>query len=98
MRTGLTPRHLTKRVNSIFFVWHVSWADPDGNIRQADTAIADDQATYTFTLPSSRTSVVGDTTVDNRGTWSVNLNNSRGVTRATASFAAREAAHPMADL
>src|SRR5205085_5329888 len=85
-------------VPDTFFVWHVLWGDPDGFIRQSDTAIADDQATYTYTLPNTRTSMVGGKTVDNRGTWSVNLTNSRGSRRAAASFAVHELAHPVADV
>src|SRR5437588_3388741 len=54
------------------FPWRISWVDPDGFIRQSDPASTDDSTTYTYTIPSTRTSVINDQTVDNRGTWRVN--------------------------
>src|SRR5258706_6438324 len=44
------------------FSWHVSWVDPVGFVVQSDTAIADDEATYTFTIPATPTSVVNGET------------------------------------
>lgn len=73
-------------VPSTFFSWHVIWADPGGIIRQSDTAIANDQTVYRFTLPSSDTTDIEGRTIDNRGTWIVDLTRANGVRRATASF------------
>src|SRR5437879_5279535 len=80
------------------FSWHVSWVDTVGFVRQTDTAIADDQATYTYTLPSTETSVVNGQTVDNRGTWRVNLTRFSGAIQQTARFTVHEAANPVSDV
>jgi len=81
-----------------FFPWHVSWVDTVGFIRQTDTAIADDQATYTYMLPNTTTSVVNGQTVDNRGTWRVNLTRFSGAIQQTARFTVHEAAKPVSDV
>jgi uncharacterized repeat protein (TIGR01451 family) len=80
------------------FPWHVFWGDPEGFIRQADEAIADDQATYSYTLPSTATSTVAGKTVDNRGTWTVNLARSDGAIRQSARFVVHDVAQPAADV
>lgn len=80
------------------FPWRVLWLDPAGNVRQSNTAIADDQAMYQFTLPGTPTSIVNGQTVDNRGTWRVNLVSSNGARRQTAPFTVHEPANPVADV
>src|SRR6266496_1695280 len=80
------------------FSWHVAWVDTVGLIRQTDTAIADHLATYTYTLPSTTTSVVNGQTVDNRGTWRVNLTRFSGAIQQTASFTVHETANPVSDV
>lgn len=80
------------------FPWRISWVDPAGFIRQSDPASTDDQTTYTYTLPSSSTTVVNDQVVDNRGTWRVNLTRSNGAVRQTARFIVHEPANPQADV
>src|SRR5215471_19578861 len=49
------------------FDWHVFWGDTIGFIRKTDVAVSNDGTTYTFTLPSSATSIVDGQTIDNRG-------------------------------
>jgi hypothetical protein len=80
------------------FPWRVSWVDTVGFIRQSDTAIADDQATYTYTLPSSSTSVVNGQTVNNAGTWRVNLTRFNGAIQQTARFTVHDPANAAADV
>lgn len=80
------------------FPWHITWTDPAGNIRQVVNASDDDQTTYTFTLPSSNTSVVNGQVSDNRGGWRVNLTRSNGAVRQSASFTVHNTAQPTADV
>src|SRR2546429_500955 len=84
--TGITPG----------FARRFTWSDPAGFIRQTDSLTTDPQ-TDLFTLPSSQTSMEGNTTVDNRGGWKVNVISSRGSTLASAPFFV-SAATPSADL
>jgi hypothetical protein len=79
------------------FSWKVLWIDPAGFVERSDTAIADDQATYQFTLPSSATSFVNGQQVDNRGTWRVNLVRSNGAIRQSATFTVHEQGNPVSD-
>jgi uncharacterized repeat protein (TIGR01451 family) len=53
------------------------WIDPDGNFRGA-TDITTDPQSAQFTLPGTETEVIGDSVVDNRGKWKVNIVSSRG--------------------
>src|ERR1043165_158811 len=85
-------------VQPSLFPWHVSWTDPEGNIRQLDNASTDDTTTYTYVIPSSSTSIVNGDTLDNRGNWRVNLTRPNGALRQTASFAVHEPANPEADV
>lgn len=81
-----------------FFPWRVTWVDPAGFVRQADAASTDDTTTYTYTIPSASTSVIDDKTVDNRGTWRVNLTRPNGSIRQIARFVVHEPAAPQADV
>ena len=83
--------------SGLLFPYRVTWVDTAGFIRQSDPAVADDQATYTYTLPATATSVVNDQTVDNRGTWRVNLTRANGAIRQTADFVVHEVGNTQAD-
>jgi len=80
------------------FPWHVLWVDTGGFIRQSNDASTDDTTTYLYQLPTTPTSDVNGQTVDNRGTWKVNLARSNGAVRQTALFTVHEAANPVADV
>ena len=80
------------------FPWHILWVDPAGFVRESDDASTDEATEYRYTLPSTPTSTVNDQTVDNRGTWRVNLARSSGAVRQTARFVVHEAANPVADV
>jgi uncharacterized repeat protein (TIGR01451 family) len=80
------------------FPWHVLWVDTAGFVRQSDDASTDEATEYRYTLPSTATSTVNDQTVDNRGTWKVNLTKSSGAVRQTARFIVHEPANPVADV
>jgi uncharacterized repeat protein (TIGR01451 family) len=80
------------------FPWRITWVDPDGFIRQSDPAVADDATEYRYTLPTSPTETINERTVDNRGTWTVNLTRPTGAVRQTARFTVHEAANPLADV
>jgi HYR domain-containing protein/uncharacterized protein DUF11 len=77
--------------------YRFAWVDSAGFIRQR-TAITTDPQTDTFTLPISQTSVVNDTTVDNRGEWRVNAITSRGSLKTSAFFTVKDPANPVTDL
>lgn len=75
----------------------INWINPDNNI--LDSAfITSNTQTDLFTLPATGTSVVGGATVDNRGTWRIDLRSFGGSRRATASFDVHDVANPRADL
>jgi len=80
------------------FSWHVAWPDTVGFIRQTDTAIADDQVTYLYQLPSTPTSVVNGQTVNNTGTWRVSLTRFSGAIRQIARFTVHQPSNPKADV
>ena len=80
------------------FPWHVLWIDTAGFVRQSNDASTDDTTTYLYQLPATATSDVNGQTVDNRGTWKVNLTRSNGAVRQTAAFVVHEAANPVADV
>ena len=80
------------------FPWRVIWVDPAGFVEHSDIASSDPDTEYRFTLPSSQTSVVNGVTVNNRGTWRVNLTRPNGAVRFSTSLSAHEAAHAVADL
>ncbi|MFS8086992.1 MAG: HYR domain-containing protein, partial [Acidobacteriota bacterium] len=80
------------------FPWRVLLIDPAGFVRDSQTAIADDQATYQFTLPSSPQTTINGQTVDNRGTWRVNLVRSNGAIRQSAPFTVHQTSNPVADV
>ena len=85
-------------VPSSLFPWRVLWLDPAGFVRQSATAVADEQTTYQFTLPTSPTSLIDGKTVDNRGTWLLNLTKANGARRQSAAFTVHEPANPVADV
>lgn len=78
--------------------WRITWVDPAGFVRQADTASTNNSTQYTYTLPSDPTTEVNGQTVDNRGTWRANLVRSNGAVRATARFVVHEPTNPQADV
>ncbi len=80
------------------FPWRILWVDPAGFVRQSDTASSNDATEYTFTLPATATSEINGQTVDNRGTWRVNLVRSNGAVRQTAKFAVHQPLNPVTDL
>ncbi|HEV7904529.1 MAG TPA: immunoglobulin-like domain-containing protein [Pyrinomonadaceae bacterium] len=75
----------------------ITLIDPAGNIRDSAIITSSGQ-TNVFTLPNEATSQIGDQTVDNRGTWRIDLRSFSGSRRATASFDLHELANPVADL
>jgi uncharacterized repeat protein (TIGR01451 family) len=80
------------------FPWRISWVDPAGFIRQSDPAIVDDAATYTYIILSADTSLINGQSVDNRGTWRVNLTRPTGAIIQEARFVVHEPASPVADV
>ncbi|HEX8424079.1 MAG TPA: immunoglobulin-like domain-containing protein, partial [Pyrinomonadaceae bacterium] len=75
----------------------ITWVDPNNNI--LDSAIITSSAqTSLFTLPATATSEIGGATVDNRGTWRIDLRSFGGSRRSTASFDVHDVANPQADL
>jgi uncharacterized repeat protein (TIGR01451 family) len=75
----------------------VVWIDPSGNARQVADITSDPQS-FSFGIPATQTSVVGDQTVDNRGNWKVNIISSRSSVVATTTFVVTDPAAPSADL
>lgn len=75
----------------------ISWSDAEGFIRESADITADPQ-TDTFTLPATQTSVIGGTTVDNRGTWRANFTRSSGRSIAVAPFTVSDPLLPAADV
>jgi uncharacterized repeat protein (TIGR01451 family) len=80
------------------FPWRILWAGPDGSIRQSDAASTDESTLYLYHIPGTQTSEVNGQTVDNRGTWKVNLARPNGAVRQTALFVVHEAANPVSDV
>jgi hypothetical protein len=77
--------------------YRFAWVDSAGYIRQR-TDITTDPQTDTFTLPSTQTSVINGTTVDNRGEWRVNAITSRGSLKSSAFFTVKDPENPVVDL
>jgi uncharacterized repeat protein (TIGR01451 family) len=75
----------------------VVWIDPSGNARQVDDITSDPQS-FSFGIPLTQTSVVGDQTVDNRGKWKANIISSRASLIATTTFVVTDPVNPSADL
>jgi hypothetical protein len=75
----------------------ITWIDPGNNILDTRIITSSAQADL-FTLPSTGTSEIGGVTVDNRGTWRVDLRSFGGSRRATVSFDVRDVANPRSDL
>ena len=73
------------------------WIDPSGNARQVDS-ISSDPESFSFHLPATQTSVVGNDTVDNRGQWKVNMISSRGSAVATTTFSVQDPQNPASDI
>src|SRR3989442_10801015 len=80
------------------FPWHITWVDPVGFVRQSDIASTNDQTEYRYTLPTDPTTNINGQTVDNRGTWRVNVTRPNGAIRSTALFVVHEAANPLSDV
>jgi hypothetical protein len=75
----------------------ISWIDPHNHILDSSIITSSGQ-TDLFTLPATATSEIGGSTVDNRGTWRVDLRSFGGSRRATVSFDVHDVANPRADL
>jgi hypothetical protein len=75
----------------------ITWIDPSNHILDSAIVTSNTQ-TDLFTLPATATSQIGGVTVDNRGTWRIDLRSFGGSRRATASFDVHEPANPIADL
>ncbi|HYG09785.1 MAG TPA: immunoglobulin-like domain-containing protein [Pyrinomonadaceae bacterium] len=75
----------------------LTWVDPSNNILDAAIITSSGQ-TSLFTLPGTGTSNISGDTVDNRGTWRVDLRWADGSRPATAAFDVHEPANPRADL
>lgn len=80
------------------FPWRVLLIDPEGFVRDSQDAIADDNATYTFVLPSSPTSSINGRTVDNRGSWRIELVRANGSRRQTAVITVHQPTAAIADV
>ena len=74
-----------------------AWQDAAGFVERR-TDITTDPQTDTFVLPSTQTSVIGGTTVDNRGQWRANAVTSRNSVRRSAFFTVTDPQNPVADL
>lgn len=79
------------------FPRRVTFVDPSGFIRQITNVTADPED-ITFQIPTTETSVVGNDTVDNRGTWRVNMISSRGSVVTSTQFLVTDPAQPVSDL
>ncbi|MDQ6653292.1 MAG: HYR domain-containing protein, partial [Acidobacteriota bacterium] len=79
------------------FPRRLSWVDPSGFIRQV-TPITSDPQDITFQIPATQTSMVGNSTVDNRGTWRVNMISSRSSIVTSTQFVVTDPAKAAADL
>jgi uncharacterized repeat protein (TIGR01451 family) len=75
----------------------VVWIDPSGNARQVDDITTDPQS-FSFMIPLTQTSLVGDEMVDNRGKWKVNIISLRSSVIATTTFVVTDPINPSADL
>jgi hypothetical protein len=83
--------------SSFFSFRQLTWVDTDNNILDAAFITSSGQ-TSQFTLPGTATSSIGETIVDNRGTWRIDLRWPDGSRPATVSFDVHEPANPRADL
>lgn len=84
--------------NSPFFPWRISWVDPVGFVRQFDVASSNSSTEYHYAIPGTQTSVVNDQTVDNRGTWRVNLVRFTGQIQQSAQFIVHDTANVSSDV
>ena len=76
----------------------ITLVDPNNNVLDS-AIIASSTQTSVFTIPDTATSDVGGVTVDNRGTWRIDLRRLYGGSRrATVFFDVHEPANPRADL
>jgi Domain of unknown function (DUF5011)/HYR domain/Domain of unknown function DUF11 len=75
----------------------ITWVDPNNNILDSGLITSSGQ-TNLFTLPATATSEIGGATVDNRGTWRIDLRSFGGSRRDTASFDVHDVANPQSDL
>ena len=82
---------------SFFSFRQVTFINP-GNYILDGALVRTSGQTNLFTLPGTALSAIGDDSVDNRGTWRVDLRSADGSRSATASFDVHEPANPRADL
>ena len=75
----------------------LQFVDPSGFVRQT-TNITSDPQDITFNIPATQTSLVGNNTVDNRGTWRVNMVSSRGTLVTRTTFEVTDPARALADV
>lgn len=81
----------------ITFPRRLTFVDPSGFIRQTTTITTDPQD-ISFQIPATQTSLVGNTTVDNRGTWRVNMISSRSSVVTSTQFVVTDPAAASADV
>lgn len=81
----------------ITFTRRLTFVDPSGFIRQV-TNITSDPQDISFQIPATQTSMVGNDTVDNRGTWRVNMISSRSSVVTSTQFVVTDPAAASADL
>jgi uncharacterized repeat protein (TIGR01451 family) len=75
-----------------------SWVDPEGFVRQF-TAITTDPQNDSFTIPNTPTTTFSNgQTVNNIGTWKVNIISSRGSLVSSTAFIVKDPANATADL
>jgi hypothetical protein len=85
-------------VGASFVQRRFQWANTEPLVTRQDD-ISTDPQTSQFTLPTTDTSVLADHTIDNRGTWRVNvLDTTDGSARATTFFTVHDPATPTADV
>ncbi|HZG51573.1 MAG TPA: immunoglobulin-like domain-containing protein, partial [Pyrinomonadaceae bacterium] len=94
---GETVCARTSIPSSFFFFHRLTWIDPNNHVLDTASFNASEQ-TNVFTLPGTPTSFIDGNTVDNRGTWRVDLRTADGSRSATVSFDVHEPANPRADL
>lgn len=85
-------------VGGFFVQRRFQWANVEPLVVRQDDISLDPQ-TDSFTLPTTNTSVIANHTIDNRGTWRVNvMDTSDGSVRATAFFSVHNPASAAVDL
>jgi hypothetical protein len=75
----------------------LTWHNPDRYVERATPILADGQ-TDLWTNPATTTGLIEDITVQNRGTWRVNILNARGSVIASAFYTVTDPAQATSDL